>query len=970
MTNTHHQNLFNQLDKLLSGDVHTDELNRMLYATDASIYQQLPLAVVKPKHRDDCIQLVKFAKEHQLPLIPRAAGTSLAGQVVGNCIVVDTSRYLNNIVEIDVENKTARVQPGVVLDILNQQIKQYGLQFAPNPSTSSRCTISGMIGNNAWGAHYPKYGSTRDYVLSVDTVLSDGSHVQLKALSQEELKKASQEESLKGKITQFVKSSIDPHRDNILESYPPADQLPCNMAYPFHVAALQQPWNPNGKPFNLAKFLCGSEGTLSLITESTLQLVPIPKHRHMVCCHFNSIEDALSAVSIAVSLNASAVELIDDHILALTKSNLEQRRNRKWIEGEPKAVLLVEFFGDNAETLSGLCKTLINQLTANNLGYHFPKLVNEQTEAAWAIRKSGLGLLMGTNNVRKPVTFIEDSAVPVKSLPEFVSEFNKIIAIHDTKSVYYGSVSTGLIHFRPILDLKSHHDKQVLLAIANETADLLENYNGTMSAKHGDGKIRGHYIRQLLGKNVYELTLKTKQVFDPDNLFNPHNMLNAPPIDEHLRSDVTLTDPNPDTYLDWSATNGIIPAVEKCNGAGNCRKSAGHGLMCPSYMVTLEEQHTTRGRANIIRQSIAKYGFKDGIAHDNVREVLKLCLSCKGCNSECPANVDITRLKTEHLQQYIAVNGTPIRARALQHYETLSKIASYIPPVANVLMNTHFIRSILGYDARRKLPALQKQTLSQWYDHRREHANSGKLGEVIILNSVFTEYYDVNVGISAIEFLEYCGYKVHLSPCFPSLRTVLSQGLVGEAKKRLGELIEYAFPKATYNFPMIGLEPSELLSIRDDAKSLVKDEHISLLKKVLPQVYLFEEFISSERYKIESQALNWKSKHATILLHVHCHQKSLAGIESCREALSIIPECGVEVMSAGCCGMAGSFGYEKEHYDFSLKVANLIMFPAIRKASKDTIIVATGTSCRNQIRDNMDIKPLHPAEVLRQSLII
>ena len=961
---------FDLLRRQISGDVLTDELNRMLYASDASIYQQLPQAVVRPKHRDDCIQLVNFAREHKVPLIPRAAGTSLAGQVVGDCIVVDTSRYMNSIVDIDVKNKTARVQPGVVLDILNQQIKQYGLQFAPNPSTASRCTISGMIGNNAWGAHYPLFGSTRDHILTIDAVLSDASHVQIKGFSNKELEKTILDSSLYGKICQFLKSSVDTNRNAIVSAYPPINELPCNMGYPFHVLAQQQPWNPKGGPFNVAKLLCGSEGTLALITEATLQLVNIPKHRHMVCCHFESLDQALRSVEYAVSMQACAVELLDDHILSLTKNNLEQRRNRKWIEGNPKAILLVEFCGDNVTKLTGSVDTLINTLNKNDLGYHFTKLVNEQTQAAWSIRKAGLGLLMGKTDRAKPVTFIEDSAVPVKSLPAFVNEFRKIVDSHKTTSVYYGSVSSGLIHLRPVLNLKLHKDKLKLIAIADETADLLNQFSGTMTAKHGDGKIRGKYIQQMLGDEVYQLTLQTKNIFDPDNIFNPHTILDSPPIGSHLRTDTSFSDPEPSTYLDWSDANGIIAAIERCNGAGVCRKSAGNGLMCPSYMVTLEEQHSTRGRANVIRQSIEKYGFEKGITHQNVRDVLKLCLSCKGCTSECPANVDMARLKTEHLQQHIKSHGTPLRTHAIRHYEILSKLASYVPPIANFFMNTHFMRSLLGYDARRKLPAVQKQTLSQWFATHQQHINSGKQGEVVILNNVFSEYYDVKIGRAAIEFLEYCGYKVELSPCFPSLRTILSQGLVEVARKRLTDIIEYTFPKATYNIPMIGLEPSELLVLRDDAKGLAMEEQISQLTKVARQVFLFEEFISTERYKIESLELDWKAKHITILLHVHCHQKSLTGLEACRDALSIIPECGIEVVPAGCCGMAGSFGYEKEHYNFSQKVGNLILFPALRNASKDTIIVATGTSCRHQIRGNIDLEPLHPAEVLRQSLVL
>jgi len=970
MSNQNNTRLFQSLAKLIDGDVRFDELNQMLYATDASIYQHLPLAVVKPKHRNDCIELVQFARGHHIPLIPRAAGTSLAGQVVGEAIVVDTSRYMNNIVEINIEEQTARVQPGVVLEILNQQIRKFDLQFAPDPSTASRCTISGMIGNNAWGAHCPMYGTTRDYVVSLDNIISDASYVQFSAMTNQELDNLTNQDSLEGKLCKFIKDSINAEKDAILNAFPANDVIPCNMGYPLHILANSQPWNPQGEPFNLARFLCGTEGTLSLITEATVKLVPLPKYRHMVCSHFDSLEQALHAVSVAVSLHASAAELLDQHILSLTKSNLEQQRNRQWIEGDPHAVLLVEFCGDNATQLADKANTLIEQLKSSGLGYHYTQLINEQTEKAWAIRRAGLGLLMGSKISRKPVTFIEDSAVAVSKLPEFVEEFKTILKAHDAKSVFYGSVSTGLIHLRPVLDLKLHREKQKLIAIANETADLLHKLHGTMSAKHGDGIIRSHYIKKLLGDTVYDLITQTKKQFDPDNIFNPHKIVDSLPIDRDLRTDSPISDTKPVTYLDWSRSNGIIAAIENCHGAGTCRKPAGNGVMCPSYMATLEEQHSTRGRANVIRQTIQQYGFEEGIAHNNIKDVLKWCLSCKGCRSECPANVDMTRLKIEHMQQYIKTHGTPLRAHAIRQYETLSKWGSRFPSITNLFLNSHFFRSFLGYDARRKMPAIQEQTLSDWFENHRVHKNSGTQGEVVLLNNVFFEYYDVKVAIAAIQFLEYCGYKIELSPCFPSLRTVLSQGLIDTAKTRLTELINYLHPKAIYNVPIIGLEPSELLTLRDDAETLVIDEQKSKLKAVQRNAILFEEFISMERYKIESQNLDWKAGHVTILLHGHCHQKSLTGLDSCRNALSIIPESGIEMIPAGCCGMAGSFGYEKENYAISQKVANLILFPTIRRASKDTTIVATGTSCRQQIRDNMDVEPLHPAEVLRNAVII
>ena len=969
MSERHLPNLFNSLRKLLNGEVYTDRQNRILYSTDASIYQQLPLAVVRPKHRDDCVKLVQFAREHQLPLIPRAAGTSLAGQVVGDGIVVDTSRHMHNIVEIDVEQQTARVQPGVVLDILNQQTRKFGLQFAPNPSSSSRCTISGVIGNNAWGAHYPLYGSTREHLHSIDNILSDGSIAQFSSRSAQELSDIDTSSSFQSKLEHFVKTAVDSHRDKILQCYPSIEQVPCNMGYPFHVLAQSQPWNIQGPLFNMARFICGSEGTLSLITEACVKLVPIPRFRHMVCCHFDTMQQALHAVSIAVKQNASAVELLDNTIISMTKTNLEQSRNRKWIKGDPDAILLVEFCGDNASELADITAALISELSKNNLGYHYSQLVNEQTNQAWAIRKAGLGLLMGSEQHHKPVTFIEDSAVPVEKLPEFIAAYHQLIKKYQVDSVYYGSVSTGLIHLRPILNLKLHRDRPKLVAIANDVAELIKSFGGTMSAKHGDGIIRSHYIKTLLGDDIYQLIAQTKQQFDPDNIFNPHKIIDAYPIDKNLRSDHTATH-NINTFLDWTPSQGIMAAVESCNGAGVCRKPAGNGVMCPSYMVTLEEQHSTRGRANTIRQMIAEHGFEQGIIHPNVKEALQLCLSCKGCRSECPANVDMTRLKIEHLQHYIKAHGTPLRAHVMRAYEYLSKIGTTMPAVANFMMNSHFFRSLLGYDARRKLPTIQRQTLSNWFAHHTIHPNAGKLGEVIVLNNVFVEFYDVKVAVAAIEFLEYCGYAVNLSPCFPSVRTVLSQGLVDAAKFRLNQIIKYLYPKATYNFPVIGLEPSELLTLRDDAKALVVGDQISQLDTVMRQTLLFEEFVSMERYKIESQDLEWKARHITILLHVHCHQKALVGIDPCHDALSIIPECGIQVIPSGCCGMAGSFGYEKENYAFSLRIANLILFPSIRNASKDTIIVATGTSCRHQIRGNIDVEPLHPAEVLRSALLL
>jgi len=962
-------NLFRSLAELLDGDVFFDEITRMLYATDASIYQQRPLAIVKPRHRNDCITLMQFAHEQTLPVIPRAAGTSLGGQVVGNALIVDFSCYMNNISEINVEAQTARVQPGVVLDVLNQATRKLGLQFAANPSTSNRCTISGAIGNNAWGAHSPMYGTTRDHVTSIDAVLANGENLLFKALDNNALDRLLATSTHEATIYRQLVNDITENRDLILTAYP-TNNLPCNMGYALNVLANQQPWNPQGTPLNLTALLCGSEGSLVLTTEATLKLVAIPKHRHMLCCHFESLQSALEAVESAVNQQASAVELLDDVILDLTKSNLEQQRNRDWIKGNPKAVLLIEFCGDNPGELHDRVTALTEELSQSGLCNLNTTLINEQTDKAWAIRRAGLGLLMGTTNPIKPITFIEDSAVPVAQLPQFVAQFQQVLAEFKTPCVYYGSVSRGLIHLRPTIDLHSATGRQTMVQLADATADLLKQFGGTMSAKHGDGRIRGNYIKKMLGDNVYTLIEKIKHTFDPDNLLNPNKVTHPLAMDTQLRSDASISAGHNTTYLHWASPNGIVAAVEKCNGAGACRKPAGNGTMCPTYMVTLDEKQSTRGRANVIRQTIQSHGFEAGIRHDNVKEVLATCLSCKGCRSECPANVDMARLKIEHLQHYIKNHGTSLRTHVIRHFDVLSCLGNFMPALANITLNSYFIKSLLKYHPQRKMPVLSGFTLSRWHQLHVRQRNAGQLGEVVILNNAFSQHYDVNIGIAAVEFLEHAGYRVTISPCFKSLRTALSQGLIGVARARLKKLLDYLHPLVEQHIPIIGLEPSELLTLRDEAITLVDTQRYKQkLNTVSNYAKLFEEFVSEQRYKIEAQELHWKNNKITMLLHGHCHQKALIGMDSCLDALSMIPDSGVQLIPSGCCGMAGAFGFEQEHYDMSLNIAKLILFPAIRNAAKDTLIVATGTSCRHQIKGAMNRRVFHPAEVLRNALL-
>ncbi len=937
----------------------------MLYASDASLYEQTPLGIVRPKHRDDCVAVLRFAEFNKIPLIPRAGGTSLAGQVVGQGLIVDVSRYMTQVVDIDPGRRTARVQPGVVLRDLNIQLLSRGLQFAPDPSTANRCNIGGMIGNNAWGTHSPLYGTTRDHVLELELVLASGETIRVCGLDPHQLEKKLAIHGHEGVVYRTVFNEITNARDQIMQHFPDPNVVTSNMGYAVHVLANMRPWNENGDDFNLAALLCGSEGTLACITEATLNLVPVLRHKRLLCAHFSDLDEALQAVKPAVEHGASTVELLDKYILGLTKDNLEQQRNRSWLQGEPEAVLLIEFSDDDVSKLSDSANTLVKLFNARRLGYAFPILSAHELEKAWSVRRAALGLLMGTPGNDKPVTFIEDSAVPVAKLAGFVRNVRDLMNRYQTTCVYYGSVSKGLIHLRPILDLKTETDRNKLVELAQEVAQMLVDAGGTMSAKHGDGRVRSPFVEKFVGDQVYQALCRIKLAFDPHTILNPGKIVSHDVIDADLRTIAMPAISDDETFFDWSADNGFIGAVERCNGAGACRKQAGDGTMCPSYMATLEEKHSTRGRANVYRQLLKHYGFNKGITHQALNEVLDLCLGCKGCRSECPANVDMARLKSEHLQHYCDRFGVPLRSRFIQHFDVLTRVSSTTPSISNWVMQRLPLKRLLDFHTRRDLPALASVNLQRWFKNHQVHRNAGQRDEIVLVSDVFTNYYDSAVGIAAVAFLEQMGFRITLSPCFPSLRTVISQGLLRKARQRVASSVEWLFEHAQHGKWLIGLEPSELLTYRDELLGLANtDEVREKAKTVAARCLLFEEFVCKVMHDIESASQLQRKTSTTILVHGHCHQKSLAGTGSCIQALSLIPDSDIQTIPSGCCGMAGSFGYEKEHYDLSMAIGELVLFPAIRSASQDTIVVATGTSCRQQIKDGTGVIAYHPAQVL------
>jgi len=951
------------LGQALEGELLADRLSRLLYATDASPHQKVPLAVVRPRHRDDCVTLMRFAAQERLPLIPRAAGTSLAGQCVGDGLVIDFTRHMDRILAIDPERRRARVQPGVIRDDLNDALHPLGLMFAPDPSTSNRCAIGGMFGNNAWGSHALRYGTTRDHVLSVEAVLSDGNVARFESLNDEQLREKLALDNLEGRIYRAVFQAIDRHRALILERFPSPDGIPRNAGYPLDVLARGQPWESRGPSFNLARLLCGSEGTLALVSEIEVNLAPLPAQRRLVCVQFDSLSQALSTVAIALGHRPSAVELVDRHILTLTQTNLEQQRNRFWIEGDPAAVLLIDFVDETGDRAAAAVESLMAELRVRNLGYSRKVLESPLRERALALRAAGLGLLMGMPGPVKAVTGIEDTAVAVTDLSAYADAVLSIIGRHGTDCVVFGPAGWGVLHFRPLLDLGSRDGRRLYQRILEEVFEEVIRFGGTISAKHGDGRLRSPYLSAMLGDELYGLLRGIKAAFDPHDLLNPHKIFDPPPLISDLRAH---EDGKPvATYFDWSREAGFRVAASKCNGAGACLKSAGRGTMCPSYMATREEKHGTRGRANIFRQVMDNPEPWEKTNRELLREVLDLCLACKGCKSECPANVDMARMKAEFLQQHYDRSGVPWRARIVGNFDRLSRIAGFAPALSNAVLAQIWAKSRLGFHPERPMPPLAGEPFSRWLKRRHGAEPAGRRGDVLLFNDPFTEYYEPRLAIAAYEVLERLGIRMAATPCLESGRIQISQGLLRAARKRLSRAVERLYPWAVTGRWIIGLEPSEILTFRDEAADLLQGEELRKKARVVADRTLtFEEFIDREFGRLDENPFGDALAGKTLLVHGHCHQKALLGMQPLLKALSLIPGVDVQPIPSGCCGMAGVFGYENEHYAVSLDIAELVLFPAIREAGTDTLIVAPGTSCRRQIADGLGARAYHPAEVM------
>jgi FAD/FMN-containing dehydrogenase/Fe-S oxidoreductase len=956
------------LHESLTGEVHFDKLHQTLYATDASVYRKIPLAVAFPKDSKDLNILIEFATKNKITLIPRTAGTSLAGQCVGDGIVVDVSKYFTNIISFDETSKTITLEPGIVRDSLNVFLKPYQLFFGPNTSTSNRCMIGGMVGNNSSGSTSIKYGVTRDKVLSIDAILSDGSSATFKEITSKEFLQKTKENSLEGKIYQSIYTELisESVQKEIKDQFPKEAIHRRNTGYAVDEFLTSDLFGGSSPTINVAKFLSGSEGTLAFSTAITLQLDALPPMESiMVCSHFTSINESLIATVTAMKHNLYNCELMDKTILDCTKSNREQAKNRFFLQGDPEAVLMLEVSANTIEAAEILANNLIKELEKNNFGYHHPKVYGKDIAKVHYLRKAGLGLLGNMIGDKKAVACIEDTAVALEDLPKYIEEFTKIMDKYQQNAVYYAHAGAGELHLRPILNLKKKEDVVLFRKITTDTAKLVKKYKGSFSGEHGDGIVRAEFIPLMIGEKNYQLLRRIKKAFDPNNVFNKGKITDAFAMDQNLRYDVDRIEPNIKTIQDFSDNEGILKLAEKCNGSGDCRKpvSAG-GTMCPSYRATKNEKDTTRARANTLREFLTNSTEQNKFNHTELKEVFDLCLSCKACASECPSNVDIATLKAEFLYQYQESNGYSFRNKLFANNAKYNKLGSYLPTITNFFTNSILAKKILGVAVERSVPKLTKQTLKSWL---KKHPTKTSNKTVYLFNDEFTNFYDAEIGIDAVILLEKLGYQVKTINHDESGRSHISKGFLKEAKEICNNNIAVFKDVVTDETPLIGIEPSAILGFRDEYIRLADDK--ASAQKIAKNCFTFEEFLFQELEKGAIDRSLFTSKAKTLKIHGHCHQKALSGTHASFQVLNIPSNYSVSILNTGCCGMAGSFGYEKEHYKVSMQVGEDTLFPKIRNCSSDTEIAAAGTSCRHQIFDGTNRIAKHPITLLKEALL-
>ncbi|KRT69927.1 MAG: D-lactate dehydrogenase (cytochrome), partial [Candidatus Rokubacteria bacterium CSP1-6] len=898
--------LEHDLRRVVDGEVRFDKMTRLLYATDASMYQVEPVGVVIPRHAGDVQAAVEVANRQNVPILPRGGGTSLNGQTVNRAIVLDFSPHMNRVLEVNEAEGWARVEPGLVQDELNAHVGPLGLLFGPDTSTSNRATLGGMIGNNSGGAHSIAYGLTVEHVIELTALLADGTRVVFGEVTPEVFRQKMQAAGLEGQVYREVARIKEQYADEIMARYPKHWRRVCG----YNLDELLK-----DRLLNMARLVVGSEGTLLTVVEAKVRLVPRPKKTALDVVHYRDIQEALESSQAILETGPYAVELTDKMILDLARGNIEQSQRMGFVQGDPAAILIVEYAGESDAEVKAKVEALEARRARERFGYasHLAYDPAEQ-QSIWKLRKAGLGLLLGTKGDSKPIAFIEDTAVDPKDLPEFVPRFREIMAKHGARGAYYGHCSVGCLHIRPLINLKIERGLEQVRAIAGEIFDLVLEYGGAISSEHGDGRSRSPFLERVYGPKIFQAFREFKHAFDPKNLMNPGNLVDSPGLTEHLRSGPDYKTWEPATLLDFSGQGGFAASVEMCNGVGVCRKKL-EGTMCPSYMATRDEEHSTRGRANALRAVLSGQVPASEFTGRRLYEVMDLCLECKACKAECPSNVDMAKLKYEFLAHYYRANGLPLRNRLFGRIERLSRLGSRLAPLSNWVAGSRLHRWLLerfvGIDRRRPLPTFARETFTDWFAHR-VTPSAGTRGEVVLFHDTFVTYNAPQIGKAAVQLLERAGYAVRLVDKKCCGRPLISKGMLAEAKAHAAWNVERLLPYAERGVAIVGLEPSCLLTLRDEYVDLLRSD---AARQVAKQSLLLEEFLDRERRKGLSLPFGADGRKA--LLHGHCHQKALVGTGPTVAALRWAGF-DVQEVDSGCCGMAGSFGFETEHYDLSV----------------------------------------------------
>ena len=961
------------LRRRVDGEVRFDTYSRILYSTDASIYRMDPVGVVIPRSVDDVQAVVEIARDNGVPVLPRGGGTSLAGQTVNHAIVVDFSKYLNQLVEVNPEESWARVRPGIVLDQLNRQLAPHGLQYAPDPTTSNRACVGGGLGNNTCGAHSVIYGKTLDHVQELQAVLSDASRVHLKGLDTGELETKLSGSDLESDIYRKVRRIAQDNSAEIVARYPKIMR---------RVSGYNLDDFLTDSPFNLAKMVVGSEGTLCVVTEAKVNLVPRPTMTGLSVVHFADIVEASEATREILRHDPSSIEIMDKILLDRSRESIGHANSMSFIEGDPGAILAVEFYGESEAELTSKMNDMKSDLERRRLGYACVNLLDRAAQAnVWNVRKGGLGLLMSIRGDAKPLPFVEDTAVDPENLGPFVRRFDEIVRNHGTEAAYYGHASVGCLHVRPLVSLKDADGIATMVAISEEISDLVREFGGSLSGEHGDGIVRGVWTEKMFGPQIYQMFRAVKAAFDPQGIMNPGKIIDCPPMTENLRFGADYQARSLPTRLDFSLDTNFAGAVEMCNGMGACRKL--DGSMCPSFMATREEEHSTRGRANLLRAALSGLLPEADLAGPRLHQALDLCLECKACKAECDSGVDMAKLKYEFLANYQKVHGSSLRSRTFAQINRINRLGSRFAPFSNWVARSlvgKLFGSLAGIHPQRSLPPFASPTLAQWFQARqRSQANRGSVNlgsktgadaglnaqqTVVLFNDTFMNYNYPQVGRAAVEILEAAGLNVVLADAWCCGRPMISKGFLDQAAVNAEHNVDQLYAYAEQGAAIVGCEPSCLLTLRDEYPELVKNDRA---RTVAENSYLIDEYLML----LHGQGrlnLPFRDRPKKVLFHGHCHQKALAGTAASMGVLRLPPGWEAELVNAGCCGMAGSFGFEKEHYDISMTIGGQALFPAVNAKDDDWELAVMGVSCRQQIEDGTGRPARHLVEVLRDAL--